>query len=988
MRLTDFYIRHFRELREEHLAVADLRVLIGRNGAGKSSILDAIESVAPGGAFGDPALSVVWMEPVPTSEAGVFCIYELDDDLSEGPFISGPEIDPDSERKRRRERAVRSSDVFEILCSLLGPASFDTFMRRWDDIPEAPRGQWIDTDCLESEFERAKLLFGCADLQAFEHLVRTNSDYLQLADELPERFDRLMENAPYRREPGEGLGTLVHEAAGPLLELALSTPRIAWAAGYAGVAISREAISSELKEGFSKILNTPQAQGGFYANLRDESEGFGIEDPYFRDNVLKFTSGPCRGFSSRSLSPVIEAALQWNEGAPFILVRLTPDVGDRLPWDDRLSEGVYPIGPAELADIDFEDLLDRLDDPEFREKTTERRRRESERPIGEVMKRQFTSRPPQIPRHREGYGRVVHDELLPGPPPLSVVAAYGETSALTAEVERWLPGLSDHLWGSTASVINRHLRGDTFSQVRLLQSNLVLDENRSDADGHGRGTETNPLRIFNQASGTFEGEKWLIASTWNALGKEVSWQIRPAIKVASAVLAHRANEILPAFALARGEIAIEVIEDPKHWEQDRHIRITQGERELATLPAGIARWVSIALRLAGRRLSESSIWLPACWGDDVEQRASLLSELFDVDPEEQTATRFRFQRRGFQMQDEALGIALAAHDVLAGVNSNSHLRPDGGLVFEIDDSDHCQTVLLVDEPEVHLHLDAQTEVRNWLAERSSEWDDLSTVVATHSPKFFDYRRDEARISIVDPWDEQGPAILDITGNLPATLDERGDSLGMQTMDRFLLNKGFLLVEGPHDEQVIGHFYGEQLRSRDVRIVPLWGTKGEFSLTWARMLDQVERPMALLVDNRLNSVESLELERFKNLSRGSQVLLYGDGHLEIDVIFTLPEEAVRRRLADLGCEGNFEGGWAKIQERIRPMRRDNGKYLNGTEKKQAAAEMLGVPGEYGLGPGNFITPVIEKCEPGDRPATSLEDAMNWILAFFDSTRTDR
>ena len=615
--------------------------------------------------------------------------------------------------------------------------------------------------------------------------------------------------------------------------------------------------------------------------------------------------------------------------------------------------------------------------------------RESEESFGEELKRRSTSRPIPIPIHPDAPRQIdlrkeeSRPGYRPGVPPMSVIAAHGEPADLTREIETWLRPLSNHIWHSTDQVISR-LGGVThksaYAQLEGLQPNLVLDENRPHPNRR-HWSPSNPLHIPppDRFPAADHWKWWLIPTGGEAEGP-VMWRIRPAVKVAAAVLAHRANELLPSFALARGRIEVQVSDHSVTSGTRGFVRVTHAGRGLNQLPDGVARWVSIALRLAGRRLLESSVWLPAIWGDDKQLRHNMLVERYGEQPRGKDDQRFG-------LGGEALGVALMANKVLEGIETDSKVTKEGegGLVFDIDDSDHCQTVLLVDEPEVHLHLDAQTEIREWLAERSREWPDLSIVVATHSPQFLDYLPNEARIATVDPWGSLGGSdapektIMDISDDVVAGLEDNPEALGIATLDRYLLNRGFLLVEGPHDETVIRHFYGDRLDARRVQVVALWGTKREFSLTQARIFRYLGRPMALIVDNVENSYEKRELDRFEQACRIDGVKHFGDGHLAIDVIFTLPEEAVRRYLKSKNISGTFEGGWAEVQKNI-PRKRPDGRFFNSTEKKRKAAELLGLDLPYGLGPP-FIDGVIGKCGPDDRPAASLEDAMDRILSFF-------
>jgi hypothetical protein len=443
-------------------------------------------------------------------------------------------------------------------------------------------------------------------------------------------------------------------------------------------------------------------------------------------------------------------------------------------------------------------------------------------------------------------------------------------------------------------------------------------------------------------------------------------------------LAYCANEIAPLFVRSAGDIEITTVLDPRYW-QSGHLKVTFNNQSLDKLPEGIARWVAISLRLAGRRLVESQIWLPAIWGNDETLKEQHLSGIESRPPGPEG-----------EVEEETFGIALHAIDVMT--RENGHLKPEGGLVFEIESDDHEQTLLLIDEPEANLHLDALEEVRDWLKGRLTDWSDLMAVVATHSPAIFNYTSSEARITSLERTAEGEHTVQDITeagSTLGEWLLEFGPQLGVETLDGLFLYRGFLLVEGKHDVTVLDHFYGDELKERRILPVPLWGIKGSFDLTEARILRYARKPAALLVDNiGYEGNEADQLARVTRAFQDQNIPFHGDGHDAVDIIFTLPETAVRRYLDDRGISGTFAGGWADMQEHIRALRIPNksfseGKYLNGEQKKRKAEELLGLtPTRYGLG-GGFIDEIIRRCEDSDRPAETLETTMRRIFEFFES-----
>ena len=301
-----------------------------------------------------------------------------------------------------------------------------------------------------------------------------------------------------------------------------------------------------------------------------------------------------------------------------------------------------------------------------------------------------------------------------------------------------------------------------------------------------------------------------------------------------------------------------------------------------------------------------------------------------------------------------------------------------------------EQTLLIDEPENHLHPNAMVDIRNWLTETISD-SSISAILATHSPTFLDYSHEEASIVLVEKPPAQTAIAEDITNDVVYWLGEYGGSLGGETIDRLMLMRGFLLVEGPHDEEVINHFYEDELKRRRLGVLPMWGFKG-LKLLDTRYLCYSDRPIVMLFDNipvdhsrEQQSMEERELKRIKGELREATFPFWSTGHKELDIIFTLPEVVVKRYLESKGINDTFEGGWKQIQQEIR----SDSSLKTGTKKKTKAGQLLGLPNPKDLiyFP-NFIAPVLQMCSENDRPTATLERTMEEIFAFFENPHSNR
>ena len=145
MRLTHLYIEKFRELEEITLPMDQLRVLIGQNGAGKSSILEAIRIL------GDDNIEL-------TENFSGARIYELDDDLS-GDYLIKETLD----EKMGEETFTRSKDTFYLLAALLGSNALNELLEVPNiDMQDGPEQEVIlRTDLIKETIEYYLSLFCC-----------------------------------------------------------------------------------------------------------------------------------------------------------------------------------------------------------------------------------------------------------------------------------------------------------------------------------------------------------------------------------------------------------------------------------------------------------------------------------------------------------------------------------------------------------------------------------------------------------------------------------------------------------------------------------------------------------------------------------------------------------------------------------------------------------------------------------------------------------
>jgi len=187
-------------------------------------------------------------------------------------------------------------------------------------------------------------------------------------------------------------------------------------------------------------------------------------------------------------------------------------------------------------------------------------------------------------------------------------------------------------------------------------------------------------------------------------------------------------------------------------------------------------------------------------------------------------------------------------------------------------------VLLLDEPELHLHPTAVNEIVQWLSKHSPKFGQICA--ATHSLDIFNSGNDDAtrlfmsvapREAIYEPMAKRFPnatsdqlevlernrldpvyprkafSVKAVEGrayNLAAT---EGREIGQRPGDIFMQSKGILFVEGQHDQIVIQELFGKTLAQAAIKVLPIRGSNNELALFTLDILGILEIPWYLLLD---------------------------------------------------------------------------------------------------------------------------------------------
>jgi energy-coupling factor transporter ATP-binding protein EcfA2 len=307
----------------------------------------------------------------------------------------------------------------------------------------------------------------------------------------------------------------------------------------------------------------------------------------------------------------------------------------------------------------------------------------------------------------------------------------------------------------------------------------------------------------------------------------------------------------------------------------------------------------------------------------------------------------------------AIALRAAARRLRAGPAAGAALAPFPG-------------VLLIDEPEAHLHPGAVKSVAQWLVDRNRQ-DGIGVVVATHEVDLLDLPAESAQLVYVSRAPGQYTKAEPVGGDLLGTLETHAADLGLSRGQILLRTKGVLIVEGVHDVAVVRHYYDRHLRERRMLMLPLHGLHEALSLVELEFLSRLDVPLVLLCDNarrellrkgRLPDVPTAEEQKIflLLLSLSGASRLHVVSHGLPDVICALPDAAVATVVRAAGQEQ--WAGWARVAEAAR---------RRGTPIKDHLADRLGVTVD-----AHFVAEVLRAADPA-LPAASLDRAMQEALA---------
>ena len=246
------------------------------------------------------------------------------------------------------------------------------------------------------------------------------------------------------------------------------------------------------------------------------------------------------------------------------------------------------------------------------------------------------------------------------------------------------------------------------------------------------------------------------------------------------------------------------------------------------------------------------------------------------------------------------------------------------------DKPYSGSVLLVDEPEAHLHPSAVASVVRW-CQRMVDCG-FQVLAASHHDAFLRGSNRETRFVHVSRGVETWSDALGGLHHRPATrartvlttatpfLQDLAAEVGVHPSVALSLHSGILFVEGTLDKAMLEEYAGPVLDAAGVLIIPIHGTKNLEGLVDGEFTARLGVKTAVLTDatdvasmwERSNNKRSGEEKKVARLLRRFQdqnlPMPTAFGIPEDDLLFALPSEAVREFL-----DGPFPGWWELREE---------------------------------------------------------------------------
>ncbi len=305
-------------------------------------------------------------------------------------------------------------------------------------------------------------------------------------------------------------------------------------------------------------------------------------------------------------------------------------------------------------------------------------------------------------------------------------------------------------------------------------------------------------------------------------------------------------------------------------------------------------------------------------------------------------------------------------------------HPEAMTMRDIGSQPLSGRLLLVDEPEAHLHPSAATSVVRWCRRMVSLG--FTVIAASHHEEFLRAAGDDdlALVQVTrDPVSGETSART-LPSAATSRLLEVAREVGMHPASTLSIHRAILFVEGPLDEAALDEYAGLELDAAGVKVIPIHGTRNLEGLVAVELVTDLGIKTGVLTDATTPDTmrDRVGRKRSSEERRVLRVLQIAEhkglpapaifGVPEEDLLFAVPSDAVRAYVS-----GPFPG-WKEIVSECR--KAENKGPSDSVDWKTYAQEKYGLPISNSAGVRNLIRWV----DLNGYPLPSIRNAVDQIL----------
>ena len=246
------------------------------------------------------------------------------------------------------------------------------------------------------------------------------------------------------------------------------------------------------------------------------------------------------------------------------------------------------------------------------------------------------------------------------------------------------------------------------------------------------------------------------------------------------------------------------------------------------------------------------------------------------------------------------------------------------------ETDFANTVLILDEPEAHLHPAGISSIAPWIQDMSAQCG--AVFVATHDPEILDIEMPRMRrfLFVQSNSSSTRRRIREFDIDVSA-LKILTNEIGVSTGELFLLTKRWLLVEGEVDKIVLQTWFRSLFVQSGVQCIPMRGERNVVHFGQMEIISGIASRVSVLLDAPIpggdDHDEGFLRKRVRNgmltsdLSSNNQVLLGFRDHSMFDIYFFFEPRFIvsqtktthtSKLLGEEFCFESWDVAWARFE----------------------------------------------------------------------------